>query len=431
MKPLDKQTLGKYEVMHEIGRGSMGTVYLGYDPFAGRDVAIKVAHADPFQEERAANRYRKMFFNEAKVAGMLKHPNIVSVFDAGVDEDVWYIVMELVPAGQTLYPHCTPDNLLPMEDVVRMVFKCARALDFAHRKGVIHRDIKPRNILLTENLEVKIGDFSIALLTQLDATDTQVLGYVGSPLYMSPEQVRQESLSSQSDIFSLGVVLYQMLTGKHPFLADNIAAISYNITDRAHVPLREARNDAPKILEYILDRSLKKHPAGRYKSALDLAADLSLVFDHIKPSEEDLSGREKFDLVKELSFFGDFADPEIWEVINASSWQEFYAGDTVINEGEVDTSFFIIVTGDVLVRKGEKEVAELTRGDCFGEMGFIARQERTASIIAKTEIYAMQVRASQIERASMSCQLRFHKVFLNTLVQRLSRTTETATKPGA
>jgi serine/threonine protein kinase len=425
---LKNQTLGKYDVIREIGRGNMGVVYLGNDPFTGRDVAIKVALPESLQDREGGARYRKLFFNEAKVAGKLRHPNVVAVYDAGMEGDTCYIVMELIAGGRTLFDHCQPDSLLPIEDVVRIIFKCAKALDYAHRQGVVHRDIKPRNILLTEDSEVKISDFSIALRTQADATDTQVHGYIGSPLYMSPEQVRDETITNQTDIFSISVVMYELLCGRHPFAADNLPAIAHRITEKAHPPLSEMRPDAPGILGHILDRGLRKSDAERYKAGLDMAADLSLVFDHIKLLEEELPGDEKFKLVRDLAFFDSFTDPEVWEIINASTWLDFAPGTEIIVEGDIDTSFYIIISGDVNVRKGDTQVDVLGEGDCFGEMGFIARKQRSATIEAKTGVTAMNVRPSLIERASTNCQLRFHKVFLSALVERLSQATERLSK---
>jgi len=424
MIDLENQTLGKYEVGRQIGKGSMGIVYLGYDPFTGRDVALKVALPESLNDERDGARYRKLFFNEAKVAGRLRHPNIIHVYDAGVEGDICFIVMEYVPGTRTLYDYCRPENLLPVEDVVRIIFKCARALDYAHRQGVIHRDIKPRNILLTEDRDVKIADFSIALMTQAEATATQVHGYVGSPLYMSPEQVLEEDITTQTDLFSIGVVLYEMLTGKHPFTADNLPAIIHQITECPPTPVDERRHDVPHVLAHIVDRLLKKRTAARYKTGLDVAADLSLVFEHLRLFDEQISGREKFNLVRELRFFAEFAEPEIWEVINASSWLEFQPGARIIVEGEMDNSFYVVIAGEVGVNKGGTPVDVLGPGDCFGEMGYIAHRSRTASIIARSVVTVLKVKGTLIERASLNCQLRFHRIFLNTLVERLSLATQ-------
>lgn len=414
------QTLGKFTLSKVLGAGSMGTVYLGEDPFSDRQVAIKVAHSDAMTDDAERNRARKLFFNEAKVAGMLKHPNIVEVLDAGVEGDVWYIVMEYVAGNQTLRNHTRPDTLLPIEKIVPITFKCAKALDHAHRNGVVHRDIKPHNILLDEAGEVKVGDFGIALITSLEATETQVVGCLGSPLYMSPEQVTEGNVGATSDIWSLGIVLYEMLTGRNPFQANTLPAIVHQITTQPHVPVTELRPDTPRILTHIIDRCLMKQPDHRYRSALDLAGDMSLVFDQLNLSEEELSAREKFNRLKGLAFFRDFSVSEVWEIVNANLWQDYEPGQEIIIEGEMDNSFYIIVNGEVAVRRGGSPLDVLKAGDCFGEMGFISRQKRTASIVASTDVSAMQVRASLIERTSLSCQLRFHKVFLNTLVERLS-----------
>ncbi len=423
MAKLPQRNIGKYELVRELGRGGMGVVYLGHDPFGGRDVAIKVALPEALQDERQGARYRKMFFNEAKVAGMLRHPNIIQVYDAGVENEISFIVMECVGGNRSLYDHTRPDGLLPIEDVVRLIFKIVRALDYAHRQGVVHRDVKPKNILLTKDQDVKIGDFSVALMTRPDTTETQIHGYIGSPLYMSPEQIREENITHQSDIFSIGTVLYEMLTGRHPFHADSLPAIVHQIQNKVQVPLREVRRDAPEVLAQIINRALKKDPKERYKNGLDLAADLSLVFDHINLFEEGPTGQEKYDLVRNLEFFHDFSDGEIWEVINASSFLEFDSKDRIITEGDIDNSFYVVVSGTVRVVKGGQELDELRPGDCFGEMGFIAGKERTASIVATSSVTVLKVRATLIERVSLNCQLRFHKVFLNTLVQRLSLTT--------
>ena len=424
MTPPDKRNFGKYELVREIGRGGMGTVYLGHDPFADREVAIKVAHADALVDEDSGGRYRKLFYNEAKITSMLRHPNIVEVYDAGFDHDQWFIVMEYVPSGRTLHQHTRPENLLPVEALMRLIFKCAKALDYAHRKGVIHRDIKPKNVLLTESGEIKISDFSVALRTGLDVTDTQVDGYLGSPLYMSPEQVKGEPITQRSDVFSLGVMMYELLTGHAPFAANTIATVIYQITTKDPTSVKEVRAEVPDALEAILNKALCKNVEQRYATAAELAAALSSVQDDLELTEHELGREQKFELVKSLNFFDEFSDSEIWEVLNAAVWQEYEPGEKIIHEGEMDNSFYVIVQGEVVVRKGDTDVDFLPRGDCFGETGFTPGRIRSSGIVAANRVSTIKVRSSLIERTSKDCQLRFHKVFLNKIVSRLSRADE-------
>jgi serine/threonine protein kinase len=200
-------SLGKYEVRKEIGRGSMGIVYLGHDPYIDRPVAIKVALAEALGDPKSGTQYRKMFFNEAHTAGKLTHPNIVNIYDAGVDEDNCYIVMEYVEGATTLKAYTRQGRMLPVNKVIEIAFKSAKALDYAHRQGVTHRDIKPSNILLNKDLDVKMCDFSIAHINKTDMETTQPAGIMGSPRYMSPEQLREEKVDCQTDIYSLGVVI--------------------------------------------------------------------------------------------------------------------------------------------------------------------------------------------------------------------------------
>ena len=171
------EKLGKYEVTKQIGRGNMGVVYLGHDPFADRPVAVKVAVSDKLKNKAVRARFRKMFLNEAHITGLLKNPNIVAVYDAGVEGDICYLVMEYIPGGITLKTYCQPDNLLPIEKVVEIIFKCAKSLDYAHREGVVHRDIKPTNILVTEDQDVKISDFSVAHIVTSWSSVTRMLQF--------------------------------------------------------------------------------------------------------------------------------------------------------------------------------------------------------------------------------------------------------------
>jgi serine/threonine protein kinase len=413
--------MGKYELIKVIGKGSMGTVYFARDPFSLRDVAIKVVDLDAAADGRPARRRRKLFYNEVKAAGMLRHPNIIATTDAGNEDNLCYIVMEYVPGAQTLDVFCHPDNLLPFDRVVSIMIKCAIGFDYAHGKGVIHRDIKPKNIMLTQENEVKICDFGVALLTGIDDIDsTQVVGTLGSPRYMAPEQITGEGVTNQSDIFSLGVVLYELLSGTNPFTAKSMVDVARRVTREAHAPLKDLREGIPQGLIHIVERTLKKHPAGRYRVAMELAADLNLIYEELKLSEQDLSAKDKLEQLKELSFFREFEDSDVMEVSASGLWKHYEVGEKIIVEGTRDDTFFIIIDGRASVRRANKEVSVLGPGASFGEIGFVLDKERTATIVAKDPSTVLEVNANHVERASVSCQLKFQKAFLRSMAGRMA-----------
>jgi len=422
------EVIGKYEIMEEAGRGSMGTVYQAYDPFADRQVAIKVAHPQYVKQDEDGMRFRKLFFNEAHAAGVLNHPSILSLFDAGVDGEICYLVMEFVRGAQTLETFCKPDRLLSIREVVGIIFKCAKALDYAHRQGIIHRDIKPSNILFTEDRDIKLSDFSIARINRTDQTSTQFDGFLGSPLYMSPEQINEWDITSNTDIFSLGTVMYEMLTGHHPFRSETLTAIANNITNEQPVPITDYRQDLPAGLEYILARMLKKKNSKRYASGLDLAADLALLFEDLEKIDTQDALRDRFDSLNKLGFFRGFNDAEIWSLVRASNWDNYPPGKVIINEGESDNSFYIILAGQVTIHKNTQTIETLKEGDCFGEMGFLSRTERTATVTSKTDVSLIRVNKATLDRADETTQLRFLKVFVEIVIERLKQTTSILTQ---
>ena len=254
------EKIGKYEVRSRLGQGATSTVWLAWDPFAQREVAVKVISPEVLHDRERGKLYRHLLVNEASLAGKLLHPHIVQIYDAVVDEAQSYIVMEYV-AGGTLEPFCTPDNLLPLDRLVEIVFKCTRALDYAYHLGITHRDIKPANILLAAsgNLggDIKISDFGAALFSSGEVTRTQVSG-VGSPAYMSPQQVREMPLNQQTDIYSLGVVMYQLLTGRLPFQASNNYSMVYQITHVDPPPPSDFRREIPGNLDAVVARAMQK-----------------------------------------------------------------------------------------------------------------------------------------------------------------------------
>jgi serine/threonine protein kinase len=422
------EVIGKYEIMDEVGRGSMGTVYSAHDPFSNRTVAIKVAHPQVSGKAEESARFRKLFFNEAHAAAVLDHPSILSLYDAGVDGELCYLVMEFVPGARTLNDYCAPDRLLPLREVVGIVYKCAKALDYAHRQGITHRDIKPSNILFTQERDVRVSDFSIARINRTDATSTQFDGFLGSPLYMSPEQINQWEINANTDIFSLGTVMYELLTGHHPFKADSLGAIAHKITNDKPPPLLEIRRDVPEGLDYVLNRMMKKKNTKRYAHGLDLAADLALIYDDLEKIDTDDMLRKRFDSLKQLGFFKGFTDGEIWELVRASNWQSYSPGTQIICEGDIDDSFYIILSGVVDIRKQGQHLDTLQEGDCFGEMGFLSHTERTATVTTKTDVSLIRVNAVTLDRAEEGTQLRFLKVFVRTVIDRLRQTTSLLTQ---
>ena len=262
-----KPTFGRYEILKELGHGAMGTVYLGRDPKINREVAIKTleyAQVEPGELEEVKER----FFREAEAAGKLSHPNIVSIFDAGEEHDMAYIAMERLTGGDLTH-YCGKDHLLPIAQVLNIISEITVALDYAHQQGIIHRDIKPGNIMLLDNDRVKVTDFGIARVVDASRTGTGVV--LGTPSYMSPEQVTGKKVDGRSDLFSLGIVFYQLLTGAKPFKGDSITAIMYAITHHPHTPLSESASDIPACIEEIVNKLLTKGVTRRFKSAVQLS----------------------------------------------------------------------------------------------------------------------------------------------------------------
>jgi len=258
-----KPTLGRYEILKEIGQGSVGTVYLGRDPKINREVAIKVLRYDGVSEERLTE-VKKRFYREAEAAGRLTHPNIVTIYDAGEDYDLTYIAMELLN-GKDLSSCCRRVNRLPVTRVLEIIGSVAEALDYAHKKGVVHRDIKPANIMLLKGGQIKVADFGIARIT--DSTRTQTGDIFGTPNYMSPEQVAGKKVDGRSDLFSLGAVMYELLTGVKPFQANTMAVIMYNIANANFIPLKKLSADYPECCIKIVNKLLTKGVSKRFQSA--------------------------------------------------------------------------------------------------------------------------------------------------------------------
>src|SRR5579864_1205865 len=325
------EKIGKYVVIKEVGRGSTGVVYLSHDAYYGRDVAIKVYNIDTSGDEERARISRKMFLSEAHLVGMLQHPHILPIYDAGEENGHCYIVTEHVHGARTLAAYCRPDNLLRIDDTVEIMFKCAKALHYAHSRGVIHRDVKPSNIMLTQDSDVRIIDFGIALVSDSDIS--RIEGIAGSPSYMSPEQVQSLDLTNRSDLYSLGAVMYELLTGSRPFRAGNLQKLLHQIVYATPAPIHVLRKEIPKDLETVVAVAMQKEPERRYATGLDFAAELTRVHQKLREQYSRMDQQEQFGLLRRLKFFHDFSHAEIWEVMRASHWQDYASGDEIVKEG--------------------------------------------------------------------------------------------------
>jgi serine/threonine protein kinase len=414
------ERIGKYLIINEVGRGSTGSVYLSHDPYYGRDVAIKVYNIEASGDDERARIARKMFLSEAHMVGMLHHPNILPIYDAGEENGHCYIVTEHVHGARTLSTYCRPDNLLRLDDVVELMFRCAKALHYAHSRGVIHRDIKPSNIMLTNDSDVRIIDFGIALVAGSEIS--RIEGIAGSPSYMSPEQVQSLDLTNRSDLYSLGAVMYELLTGKRPFRAGNLAKLLHQIVYATPAPIHSLRSDVPEEIENVVAMAMQKDPLRRYASGLDFAAELTRVHQKLREQYSRMDQQEQFGLLRRLKFFHDFSHAEILEVMRASQWQDYSSGEEIVKEGEMDDRFYILVSGHCAVERNRQRVGLLSVGECFGETSYVQGAKRTATIRAADDVTALKVSSTLLEQVSASCQLRFNRVFLRSLIARLQNT---------
>ncbi len=421
--------IDRYEIKALAGEGSMGTVYFGYDPENDRDVAIKICHLPNDTNAERRRRVKKAIHNEAHCAWMLRHPNILKIYDDGDSSGEPYIVMEYIEGGKTLSSYTSRKNLLPVKLVLKILYTCAKALDYAHRKRVIHRDVKPTNIMLTRSGDVKLADFGIAY--SASSSITQLLGILGSPRYMSPEQVQEKEITYKTDLYSLGVVGYELLTGRTPFNGDSLSQLARRIIKEPAPSIRNLRPDIPPRLEDIFFRVMQKKADERYESGQELAADLVCVLSELDGVKsvvgdtiQDLNQMKKLELARGLEFFKDFSDSELREALEACQWRTYRDDEIIVREGAEGRAFFILAEGQVEVSVMGNPVDVLRKGASFGEMNYLSDKRRTATVIAKGHAHVLRTNPDQIERTSTECQLRFNKVLTEILLGRLTETTD-------
>jgi eukaryotic-like serine/threonine-protein kinase len=413
--------VANYPIVRKLGEGATSEVFLCQDPFRNRQVAVKRIFPESLRDASRGRLFRKLFFTEASLAGKLDHPHIAQIYDAGIGEDSGYIVMEFVPGG-TMERFCAPEHLLPVDQTVEIVFKCARALAYAHMQGVTHRDIKPGNLLYASApTDVRIGDFGLAL--NVGSETTQITG-VGSPAYMSPEQIREELVDHRTDLYSLGVVMYQMLTGRLPFQGSNKFSMIYQITQYDPAPPSSLRPQVPDTLDRIVRRAMQKDAKSRYHSGDEFAEDLvAALRAGLGGGRRDTFGdADKFAALRAMRFFARFAEPELWELVRIGVWERVSTGTDMMREGEPGDFFCVLAEGEARVTKNRKLLSVLGPGECFGEMAYLAldRRERGATVTASQDAHIMRVRIADLEQSSLTCRSHIDRAFIGILVERLN-----------
>lgn len=417
--------IGRFQIIRQLGRGATATVYLAHDPRHERQIALKVIKFGGDLEEGEARvkqhrRLRKLFQTEGAVAARLDHPNIVKVYDTVVDDNTALMAMEYVE-GPTLADFCAFDRLLPLPRVVGIIFKCCLALDYAYRQGVVHRDIKPANIMVGPDDTPKIMDFGLALNVQKQSEhdSTFVMG-VGSPAYMSPEQVKGYALNQQTDLYSLGVVLFMMLTGRVPFRAKHYPELIYKIVNSDSPAVSSLNPAIPPELDPIVKRALEKDLYSRYKTGADFGKDLAAARYQLKDEEvEKLNDR--FELLRSLPVFAQFERVELWEVLRITTWRKVGDGIALMEAGDETRTFGVLIDGEVEVSLDTRLLARLGPGEVLGEMAFLSPTQavRTATVVAVGEITFLEVNLAAFELASEECKGHFQSLLINALIRRL------------
>ena len=410
----------RFELKKILGRGASGEVHLAFDTYAQRDVAIKINRLNLFEDEVAGKRNRKMWLNEARLAGKLNHPFIVQIYEAGSTDEFNYIVMEYMNGG-SLKQFTAPDKLLPVNRVIDILYKVCNALDFATKMGVLHRDIKPANVLLGDDGEVKITDFGAAFSSESDMTQVDMIGTLP---FVAPEHFRKALPSQQNDIYAVGVMAYQLLTGRYPFTAKSPADLIYQKLNEEALSLESWRSDIPQALRFAVHRAMHPDRELRYTSWTAFFEDLVAALPQIVISDDSRSDSTRFNFMRQFKFFDDFSDAEIWETLNISRTLTMGTGKTIIEEGKVGNNLFIITKGEVVVSKNGKEINRMGKGNCFGEISYLdeIKHMRSSSITATTALELIEIEGKSLRRASDMLQSRFSKALLTLMVAQMRNT---------
>ena len=428
--------IGKYRVLGKLGEGATSDVFLCHDDFHRRDVAVKRVRPNPGGDASEARYSERFFAAEAALVGRLQHPNVVQIFDAVADPVAPYIVMEHV-AGNTLRPYCRADQLLSLELIVEIGFKCAMALGYVFRQGLIHRDVKPANLLavLTHGAitDVKITDFGSVLNLESDVTQVY---RVGSLAYMSPEQLDGAALDCRSDMYGLGAVLYHLVAGRPPFDAQVQAAMVHQVYNAQPASLCGLRSGLSPTVDAVIQRALAKNPSDRFDNWDQFAQALSDLILQRQVPRGQLQGvldSERFNLLRSLDFFTSFGDVELWEVVHRAKWQRFNFGHALYRKGDEGRTFHIIAQGALEVFRDGQKVAQLGAGTSVGEMAYLAPnpelRQHSADVIVTQPATTISFTPDTLTQLAPGCRHLFDEAFIRVLVRRLHAAHEALAHP--
>ncbi|KWT91093.1 serine/threonine-protein kinase [Candidatus Magnetominusculus xianensis] len=436
--------IGRYQILHELGQGAMGVVYKGRDSIIDRIVAIKTIRLGKAFLGMDEKEMLRLFYQEVRIAGNLSHPNIATIYDAGESYDIHYFVMEFVD-GIPLKSIIQDKVSLPLISKVKLLVQVASALQYAHLRGVIHRDIKPANIMLvisehtkSKDYQAKIMDFGIAMLSSSKSAIHRADRILGTPSYMSPEQVTGGELDRQTDVFSLGAMSYEFLTGRKPFPAADLPALFTKIRTENPPPPNYIQKDMPLIISNCIMKAMEKDKEKRLQSAGEFADEMEIYLSRAETQDTqkfsaalDTANREfLLKLKKHYAFFADFSLMELNKIYNISSKHVYKKDEEIFREGSIGKKLFIIMSGRVKITKmspgnmTETLLNVLKPGDCFGEMSLMDSAPRFATATADSECSLVAISEVVLRNSEPMLCLKLYKNLAITLSDRLRKSDE-------
>ena len=407
----------RFEYQKPLGQGGMAEVYLVLDRFHQREVALKIVRGAQAAPDSDRFKLEHLWVNEMRLAGRLKHPYILEIYEAGTEGDCSFLVMEYLPGG-TLKDHSEPHSLLEVPRVADIIFKVCHALEYANTEGLLHRDIKPANVLLAADGTPKVSDFGAVYLTGSD--ETQVIG-VGTLPFMPPEHFEGAEPHVQQDIYAVGVMAYNLLTGFYPYRAETQAAMIYEKLHAEPVPLEMRRPNVPEGLRAAIYRAMHRDRRVRYQSWKVFREVLSAAFPEIRDESTAVNESARFEAMRQLPFFARFSENELWEAVRMGERRAYEPKTEVIEEGSGDTTVYVVESGELEVIHRGVRIGRIQAGEGFGEIAFIEGTDRprSASVRSVIPTYVVAFPAASLQKGSSGLQAAFGRAIVSLLVRRL------------